>query len=522
MAPTITIISPTLGTAIDTDTPIVVDVTSAPGFSALLLFVFFPGYGVTELVHDGTSYTTPYRPFSTRTAITNGFEFSFRRSPLWPDSPALQVFAVDTAGGASSGSAAWVLPGAPAASSVPATAPVFPVGAGPGGCPAPLHDQAYMLEVLKRFFPAEYTDGLKAGDGYELHEAFAKLGERLSLADERFECGVFFLSATGGSFSTGSVEFYRDDDSAGGYILKAGTTITTSATSRDFVTTEDATFGPTDLGPFVVPVQAVWQGWEWNTRGQVITLRGEVITGEIDTVKLPITITSTSDSTPVIDPALRVRQITDMSGGAAPMLDALGEDRGLPRRAGEQDDSYRLRLRTLPDTVSPGAIQRLILAFLSPYNATAEFIELWDIRFQTCWNAPLVLDNPNYDPTTFVYNDPRPPPPHADPQFRGRWLDSVIQAGAFVVVMPRLQPIMEFGMAYNDPAITAADLRSTDFPNGQRAASAYNIPPSYDGMLTGAYNGIDTGFVSLTAAMYQTLQQIKAAGVAAIVEIEGA
>jgi hypothetical protein len=205
------------------------------------------------------------------------------------------------------------------------------------------------------------------------------------------------------------------------------------------------------------------------------------------------------------------------------MLDALGSDRGLPRHVGEQDPQYRVRLRSLPDTVSPGAIQRLIQTLFAPYNVTPEFTELWDIRFTTCWDAPVaaIPANANYDPTLFVYDDPRPLPPHRDPQFRGRWLDAPTMNGAFVVVVPILQPITEYGLAYNDPAANIVGLVSTDFPGGSRGVPAYDIPADYAAALSGAYDGTDTGYSSLVLSLWQQLQKIKAGGVAALVALEG-
>lgn len=525
MAITITDVSPIDGSVIAATDFVVVDVTSTAGFSALIVVAQFPGYQITEVVAVTSTFLPAYNPSSTAVAITNGFRFTIRRSPIWPDSPTVIVTVVDTAGATGSGDFSWLIAGAPPTAGLALTEPEFPSSPGPGDCPAPVHDQDYFLEVLHNFLASDYVAGLQAGQGYELLQAFASIGVRISQAIERFECGQFILSAQGGSNSVGSVEFYREDFSAGGYLLAAGTRVTTSLTGRDFVTTASVTVGPTDLGPFVVPVQAVWQGWEWNTRGQSITRRGETIPGEIDTIKLPILEVSTSNSTPVIDPALRVRQITAQSGGAAPMLDGLGDDRGLPRRGGEGDDAYRVRLRTLPDTVSPQAIQRFLETMLTPYNAHAEFIELWDIRFQTCWDAPDdVPAAPTYDPTTFMWDDPRPPPPHV-PSFYGRWLDEVTMAGAFVAVIPQLQPILDYGMAYDDPITDVAELVSTDFPpgtDGTRAISAYDLAAAVPPGVEGAYDGEDVAFNALVTAIFQTFQHIKAGGVTALVELEGA
>jgi hypothetical protein len=42
------------------------------------------------------------------------------------------------------------------------------------------------------------------------------------------------------------------------------------------------------------------------------------------------------------------------------MLDAIGEDRGVPRHSGEPDDAYRKRVHTPADVVTPNAIRRAL------------------------------------------------------------------------------------------------------------------------------------------------------------------
>lgn len=56
------------------------------------------------------------------------------------------------------------------------------------------------------------------------------------------------------------------------------------------------------------------------------------------------------------------------TGGRAPMLDELGAERDIFRSPGEVDDSYRLRIHTLPDVVSPNAIRRAGNRALSRFN----------------------------------------------------------------------------------------------------------------------------------------------------------
>lgn len=55
------------------------------------------------------------------------------------------------------------------------------------------------------------------------------------------------------------------------------------------------------------------------------------------------------------------------TGGTAPQLDELGNERGFPRSSGETGDAYRYRLTNLPDAVSPKAITETLVAILDQY-----------------------------------------------------------------------------------------------------------------------------------------------------------
>lgn len=63
---------------------------------------------------------------------------------------------------------------------------------------------------------------------------------------------------------------------------------------------------------------------------------------------------------------INVVQPTDLTGGRDGWLDALGDERRIGRRLGESDTAYRDRICTLPDTISPGAINRIARRILDP------------------------------------------------------------------------------------------------------------------------------------------------------------
>ena len=283
----------------------------------------------------------------------------------------------------------------------------------PGDVPAPPGEaslcnpryltQADLLALLERVQAPHYIDPIKAqGPGYEMYQAFAKVFERASLAVGRLECDVFILTAGGGETSTATVTFTRPNAAAGVVVLKAGTIVVTSKGGHQYVLPQDLTLTGTSAGPALV--RAIAQGFEYDQPGPKTTATGAVLEGEIDTIELPL------QDPAYGDPTVVVAQTTDGVGGMPAMLDALGEDRGIRRQDGEADGPYRERIRALPDTVSPDAIKRLVTRLLSPYtDAPYEFIETFDIKYQTCWDAPStpIAANPDYDPNLFAYDDPR-------------------------------------------------------------------------------------------------------------------
>jgi hypothetical protein len=58
----------------------------------------------------------------------------------------------------------------------------------------------------------------------------------------------------------------------------------------------------------------------------------------------------------------------NVTPGAYPMLDAIGEERGIYRAPGEPDESFRLRVAAIADVVSPNAIRRIGNRIWSQYG----------------------------------------------------------------------------------------------------------------------------------------------------------
>lgn len=388
--------------------------------------------------------------------------------------------------------------------------------------------QTDILALFDRVMPEWYLDSLKSpGPGYELLQAYAKMIERISQAVENdLDNGAFIMQAEHGSRATGTVLFSRPTFTAGAVTVKAGSLVKTSRGGRLFLITSDAVFGPTDLGPISATVSAVANGWEWNVPGKFISPKGEVVPGEINTIVLPLL------APPFGDQTITVAQDADTTGGAGAMLDQLGVDRGIPRSSsGEPDPNYRLRIRTLPDVVSPDAIIRqannYVRTYVPTYDAADNFIETWDIHYQTCWFGPPVVEGGTsgeqpgampithgFNPNLFTYDDNRPSPP-----FNDRWMDDDDSRGTFILVVPALPAIADTGMAWNDTALNSADLQTA---NGRRAVGAWDVPLTLiNTELQGGWDGTDLQKQAFYKGLYDLLQNIKAGGVLAVVELAG-
>lgn len=283
--------------------------------------------------------------------------------------------------------------------------------------PLPELSQQDVLDLFDRLLPDHYLAPLKSpGPGYEYLQAVAEMVARVSSAVQHIGTGSYIRSATGGSYATATIEFYRPTFNAGALTINTGTVVGTAQGYR-YRTTAPVVFGATDYGPHAVTVEAEVRGWEWNQPGPVTTAAGDVLPGAIDRILVPLTIPDFAD------PSLLVRQVTGATGGVSPMLDGLGIDRGVVRNPGEADASYRARMSFLSDTLTPGAIDRqadaLLLPVLLLLGLDYFWLESWQIGYQTAYDCPVNTAHLYPPPPTlnvFVYVDASVvPPPSADP-----------------------------------------------------------------------------------------------------------
>jgi hypothetical protein len=96
--PTVSNFSPVAGTTIEADDPLQFDVTDDSGEFARILVVAKYEDLSEELIHDGESFVGVYTTNSTRSLITNGFQYIVYRYGGWPSGVTIRVFAIDAAG----------------------------------------------------------------------------------------------------------------------------------------------------------------------------------------------------------------------------------------------------------------------------------------------------------------------------------------------------------------------------------------------------------------------------------------
>ena len=507
--PTITNIAPAIASIITTNQQIAFDVTSTPALIREMVFVRFPGAGIEEVVWDGTAFTERYASTSTRLAIPNGFRFKILRNPVWPDSPQFAVYAVNSTPEELNTSWGYTISEPATYSLEGASLPGFNGTSAGADSGFEAHDQNYFLRLADRSLDPDYAAGLKAGEGYEIIQQQAKIAARVSSAIVNTANGMLAAYATGGSFASGTVEFYRTAHTAGAVTVKSGTVVQSNG-GRFFIVIADAVFGATELGPITARIRSVFQDWQTNVSGQTTTPAGVTIAGEIDTIRTLV-------QDPLYgDPSVRVRQIQDTAGGRAPMLDLLARANGIKREPGETDPGLSYRIRNLPDNLTPASMERNLKVLLSPYGVRWEYKEPFELDFMGAYDMP---PSSVYE-SSFFYDDPRPRYfPAVD-----WYADTREQWGAFYVVVGKIQPIADYGGMYDDTAPSSAQLVSP-VSHGRRAVSAYDLPDSATmgsgEDLTLCYDGRDCGIDALLGSVRKMMESNRAAGIATALFQEG-
>jgi hypothetical protein len=345
------------------------------------------------------------------------------------------------------------------------------------------------------------TDG-----GYEVFQAYAQVLARSSQAVTLYQLGTLVQFAPVAGYAAGTVEFYRDAGGAGSVTINKGTIVST-LDGRRFIVLQDVAFAGSSLGPVTAQVRALVASEQWNVPGVRVLPSGDTVPGAIARIDALL-------QTPIhADPTIRVRQISDMTGGSSDWLGVLGYELGMPRGQQETDAQYRNRLRTLPDTVSPAAMQRAARAAMRPWGGGYAYLDTREASYQMCYDAPRTS-------RVFTYDDPRSAAP-----FRNRYLDEVDHLKGFILVLDPLQAIKDRSGCYDDTALDAAAATSS-VSRGRRAMLAYDleatIPALAEGrILDGCYDGRDYTRDGVYAGIWKDINAKRAAGIPAAIEMKG-
>ncbi len=182
--------------------------------------------------------------------------------------------------------------------------------------------------------------------GIEIIRAFASMFSRVSTAVVRADSDYRIATAPAGSRAVATVTLSKDSttealDVGEGSVLIAG------RSGRVFYVVDGASWETAETGEKDITCESFGLGYQAN-----------VLAGEIDTV-LSLADGSSPDLVSVVSSG-------PAEGGSPPILYALGRGRSAFEATGEDAGAYRRRARTMPDTVSKGAILRGMTQALSP------------------------------------------------------------------------------------------------------------------------------------------------------------
>lgn len=367
------------------------------------------------------------------------------------------------------------------------------------------------LALAERMLPAEYVATLQApnGHGWEAFAAMAAQAARVSLAVSRADDALYTSTAPAAAYATVPVQFHRQTTAAGAFTIKPGSIVSNGRGVR-FILEADVPVGANDIETNFVIVRAEAPGYEWNVRGVDVARDGTAIPGEVNTIERLET------DPPFADPTLLVRNVDPGVGGAPPVLEQRGADRGIVRQPGEDAAIYRERVRSLPLVVTAPNLERVLKSLFAPYGIAVELVETFEPQVSGWFDA---TTTPGVEPT-FVYDDPRP----TSPRFRNHWMDAITARATFIVLIPRAEPVFDFGGCYDDPF--GGDLSEYRSPTtgGLRGVLAYDLtnPNRVPEMLVAGYDGVDLGSMGLIAGAFESMERQKLGGVVVLFARKGA
>lgn len=174
------------------------------------------------------------------------------------------------------------------------------------------------------------------------------------------------------------------------------------------------------------------------------------------------------------------------TGGRSAMLDELGAERRIYRAPNEPDTTYRKKVFTLPDVVSPGAVRRVANRVLAPFGQAVCLREVGDVEaLFPGFFFDVVSGDPKYAYAWDLDFALRP-------QDRFKLVMSYLEMRAFFMVGVPPMTLGEFGFPFDDP-----------HPHNAFDASPYLV----------FFDGFPVTAAQIAQSIYQKVDQARAGGV---------
>jgi hypothetical protein len=247
---------------------------------------------------------------------------------------------------------------------------------------------ADLLEQQKRIHPAHQVvtwDGVPAGEA--VYSAIAAAFEDVAQYAARSGEARLIMEATGPTRATGTarITFASGITSGHDVGINAGQVIAQTAWGERFRLAEGfSVAGPQSPGYTVdIAIESVWANGDGNVRA--IDIRAWALPAGVDPASdIDFNLSASTllgvgaFIVGVGDGSITVAGLTDCAGGKDGTLDLIGAGRGIARASGESDVAYRVRIRSVADTLTPAAMLRLANRALEPYGVTATYLEAGD------------------------------------------------------------------------------------------------------------------------------------------------
>ena len=198
------------------------------------------------------------------------------------------------------------------------------------------------MAIWRGTVPDELLEPLDDSGWIRIFESLAAAGALASSTTQHVLDGLFVSTATTGAKATGGALTIDRTGGTDPTDLLAGATFRTDRWTV-LMTTANVTLPAS--GSATVVVEALLQGRAGNV--------------EADDVA-PIWFTEGSFVSEDAGAQITALLTTSLASGEDPQLEALGQERSIFRQDGEEAEAYRLRVKSLPDVVTPAAVVRTV------------------------------------------------------------------------------------------------------------------------------------------------------------------